>query len=380
MKITKIETVPASKYLFVKVHTDEGIVGIGEAGSWGYLDATKSAINQLSCDLIGKNPFQIEHHWQSMYRSMYFRGSIIMSAISAIDIALWDIKGKALNVPVYELLGGKCRDKVRTYAPVFEFEADKMAEGCLKLKKEGFTAARLIITKRLLNYPHGSENDIYSFRVEDYVDKVRASRMAVGNDFDLCVEVHRSMSPADAITFAKKIEEFNPYFIEDPIPPDNIDLMAEVASKTTIPVATGERFINIQEFESLVRKKGALYVRPDVCALGGISPSKKVAAIAEASYVGVVPHNPLGPVSTAACLQLDAAIPNFSIQEFPSFYLEGNESLMMKEPFVVENGYIILNEKPGLGIELVENITELFPYNQRNMPAQISYDGSVMDV
>lgn len=151
-------------------------------------------------------------------------------------------------------------------------------------------------------------------------------------------------------------------------------------AKTTIPVATGERFINIQEFEMLLQRKGARYVRPDVCALGGITPSKKVAAIAEANYVNIVPHNPLGPVSTAACLQIDAAIPNFGIQEFPSFYHQGNEAEMTKEPLKEENGYLIIPDTPGIGIELVDDICERFPAKQRSISAQIAYDGSVYDI
>jgi len=380
MKITDMELIAASKYLFIKIHTDEGITGIGEVGVWGFLDAAEGVLKKLKGYLIGKDPFQIEHHWQYMYRSMYFRGSVIMSAISAIDIALWDIKGKALGVPVYELLGGKCRDKVRSYAAVFEFTAEKMAEGCKKLKEQGFNAARLMITGDISKRHNDIEDDIFCSKVEGYAEKVRQCREAVGIDFDLCLEVHRSMTPAEAITFARMVEKYNPLFIEDPIAPDNIDVMGEVAAKVNIPVTTGERFINIQEFEMLMLRKGARYVRPDVCALGGITPSKKVAAIAEANYVGIIPHNPLGPVSTAACLQLDACIPNFTIQEFPSFYHAGNEAKMLKEPLVVEKGYIIIPDKPGIGIELVDNISELFPPKQRSINAQIGYDGSVVDV
>ncbi|MDO4536345.1 MAG: galactonate dehydratase [Clostridium perfringens] len=380
MKIIKLELIEASKYLFVKVHTDEGIIGLGEVGVWGFIDATKGALSILEQYIIGKDPFQIEHHWQYMYRSMYFRGSVIMSAIAAIDIALWDIKGKALGVPIYELLGGKCRDKVRSYPAVFEFEAEKMAEACKKLKEEGFTAARLMITGNMSKANNNFEDGIFNSKIEKYTTMVKKCREAVGTDFDLCLEVHRSMTPSEAISFAKAVEKFNPLFLEDPIPPDNVDVMADVANKIDIPITTGERAISIQEFEMLISRKGARYVRPDLCALGGITPSKKVAAIAEASYVGIIPHNPLGPVSTAACLQLDACIPNFTIQEFPSFYHIGNEDKMLKEPLVVEKGYIVIPNKPGLGIELVDNITELFPPKQRGIRAQIGYDGSVVDV
>lgn len=380
MKITDLELVPASKYLFIKLHTDDGIVGIGEVGVWGYLDGAEGVLNKLKDYLIGQDPFKIEHHWQYMYRSMYFRGSVIMSSISAIDIALWDIKGKALGVPVYELLGGKCRDKVRSYPAVFEFTPETMAAECLRLKEKGFTAARLMITGDMSKPQCDYEDSIFNSKIEKYVQMVKVCREAVGKDFDLCLEVHRSMNPAEAISFANSVEKYNPLFIEDPIAPDNIDVIAEVAAKINIPVTTGERYINIQEFEMLMTRKGARYLRPDLCALGGITPSKKVAAIAEANYVGIIPHNPLGPVSTAACLQLDAAIPNFTIQEFPSFYESGDEGKMLKEPLEVERGYIIIPDRPGIGIELVDNITELFPPKQRSIRAQIAYDGSVVDI
>lgn len=380
MKITSLELVPASKYLFIKLHTDEGITGIGEVGAWGYIDGTIGVLKKLEGYIIGQDPMRIEHHWQYMYRSMYFRGSIVMSAISAIDIALWDIKGKAYGVPVYELLGGKCRDKVRTYPAVFKYTPEEMAAGCIEAKEQGFTAARLMITGEIGAKYAPYEDGIYNHRVASQIERVKVCREAVGDDFDLILEVHRSMNPMDAIAFARGVEAYRPLFLEDPIPPDSNAVMAEVASKTAIPIASGERFINIQEFEDLMNRSAARYVRPDVCALGGITPCKKVAAMAEAHYVDIVPHNPLGPVSTAACLQLDAAVPNVCIQEFPSFYLSGNEGQMITKPLELDRGYLVVPDAPGIGIELVDNITELFPPKQRSINCQIAFDGSVRDV
>ncbi|MCY1150890.1 MAG: mandelate racemase/muconate lactonizing enzyme family protein [Sphaerochaetaceae bacterium] len=380
MKIKSIEYLEASKYLFVKVHTDSGIYGIGEVGAWGYLDGCLGVLKQLESYLIGQDPFRIEHHWNYMYRSMYFRGSIVMSAISAIDIALWDIKGKALEVPVYELLGGKCRDKARSYEAVFEFTPKAMANKCLELKNKGFDAARLMITGDIRNNNVPREMSIYNNKVQSYINKVKACREAVGDDFDLILECHRSLNPNEALSFAKGVEIYRPLFIEDPIPPDNSDVMANLANKINIPVATGERFINIQEFEMLFKRNGASYVRPDVCALGGITPSKKVASIAEANYVNIVPHNPLGPVSTAACLQLDAAIPNFTIQEFPSFYERGGENEMMTTPLKYEDGYIFIPDSPGIGIDLIDDLCIKFPKKQRSLNCQINFDGSIQDL
>ncbi len=380
MKVTSLELIPAGRYLFIKLHTDEGIHGIGEVGAWGFIDATIGALKKLEAYIAGKDPMKIEHHWQYMYRSMYFRGSIVMSAIAAIDIALWDIKGKKLGVPVYELLGGRYRDKVRTYPAIFKFTPEDMAAECVKLKERGFTAARLMITGDIRKENADYEDGIFVHRVAEQVARVKACREAVGNEFDLILEVHRSMGVADAIAFAKDVEQYNPLFIEDPIAPDSNSIMAEVASKTVAPIATGERFINIQEFEDVLSRKGARYVRPDVCALGGLTPCKKVAAIAESHYAEIAPHNPLGPVSTAACLQLVAAVPNVVIQEFPSFYEKGNEKDMITSAFEIERGYITIPTAPGIGIELVDDISEKFPPAQRSINCQIAFDGSVRDI
>ena len=205
MKITDLTLIPASKYLFVKIITDTGISGIGEVGAWGFIDAAAECLKKFRGYLVGKDPFQIEHHNQYMYRSMYFRGAILMSAISAIDIALWDIKGKALGVPVYELLGGRTRDKVRSYGAVFQFTPEAMAKGCLELKKQGFTCARLMITGDMSQTQTGMEDDIFNGKVKKYTDMVAACRQAVGEDFDFVLECHRSLTPSEAIAFGNAV-------------------------------------------------------------------------------------------------------------------------------------------------------------------------------
>lgn len=381
MKITDVKLIYAKHYLFVHVYTDEGIVGLGEAGNWGYLDATAAAINKFIPYLIGKDPFRIEDFNQNFYRSIYFRGSVIMSAISAIDIALWDIKGKKLGVPVYELLGGKVRDKVRVYASVMTKDTDLqvLAQGYKNLKDQGFTAAKIFV-----NGPIKSTNDghdeFFSGRIQDEIEKVRICREAVGYDFDFILEAHRGMTMPEAIAFGRAVEPYRPMVLEDPLTPDNIDSMAEIASKIGVPIATGERFIDLKEFEMLLSRHAAQYIRPDVCAVGGITTSKKICAVAEAHDVMVIPHNPLGPVSTAACLQLCACIPNLGIQELPGFCLNGAEDNMVKEPFHLENGCLLIPEAPGIGIELAENAAELYPANERGSnAAKRAFDGSVKD-
>lgn len=381
MKITDVKLIFAKHYLFVHIYTDEGIVGLGEAGNWGHLMATAEAIKKFATYLIGRDPSRIEDIGQNLYRSLYFRGSVIMSAISAIDIALWDIKGKKLGVPVYELLGGKTRDKVRVYASPMSKETDPEAlkRSYKELKEQGFTAAKIFVNGPV-STEKGGRDEFYSGRVEDELDKIAMIREAVGYDFDLILEAHRGMTKPEAITFGREAAQYRPMVFEDPITPDNIDSMADVAAKVPVPIATGERFINIKEFEMLFRRNAASYVRPDVCAVGGITASKKICAIAEANDVLVIPHNPLGPVSTAACLQICASIPNLGIQELPGFCLNGAEDAMVKQPFTVENGCLLIPDAPGIGVELSENAAELYPLNDRGgIIAKRMFDGSVKD-
>ena len=381
MKITDIKLIYAKHYLFVHVYTDEGITGLGEAGNWGYLDATADTINKFSSYLIGKDPFSIEDINQNFLRSVYFRGSVIMSAISAIDIALWDIKGKKLGVPVYELLGGKTRDKIRVYASVMSRteSLEQLAQKYLDLKNDGFTAAKIFVNGPIKSLNEGKD-EFYSNRIEEELQKVRSCRETVGNDFDFILEAHRGMTVPEAVVFGRAVEQYRPMVFEDPIGPDNIDSMAEIASKINIPIATGERFISLREFEMLLTRRAAQYIRPDVCAIGGISVAKKACAIAEAHDVLVIPHNPLGPVSTAACLQLCACIPNLGIQELPDFCLNGTEDSMVKEPLRFENGYMLIPDGPGIGIELADDVYILYPSNQRGSnEAKRAYDGSVKD-
>ncbi len=381
MKITDVKLIYAKHYLFVHVYTDEGIVGLGEAGNWGFLSSTADAIEKFKPYLIGKDPFMSEDIAQNLYRAVYFRGSVIMSAISAIDIALWDIKGKALGVPVYQLLGGKVRNKVRAYASVMKKpgELSELADEYKKLQEMGFNAAKIFVNGKQQSDNNGFD-EFYSGRVEDELEKVRTVREAVGPHFDLILEAHRGMTVPEAISFGTEVAKYRPFVLEDPVTPDNIDTMEAVASKISVPIATGERFINIKEFEMVMKRNAAQYVRPDVCAVGGITASKKVAAIAEANDVQIIPHNPLGPVSTAACLQICASVPNLGIQELPTFCLNGIEDAMVKEPLRFEDGFLMIPEAPGIGIELSEDASEKYPANERGSNVAFRYfDGSVKD-
>jgi galactonate dehydratase len=380
MKITDIKLIYAKHYLFVKIYTDEGIVGLGEAGNWGFLKATGETIKKFIPYLIGKDPSKIEDIFQNLYRAVYFRGSVIMSALSAIDIALWDIKGKKLGVPVYELLGGKTRDKVRVYAsPMTKTEdIEVLIDSYKELQAQGFNAAKIFVNGPIKS-KDGSD-EFFSGRIENEVEKVRKLREAVGPGFDFILESHRGMTVPEAITFGNEVAKYRPMVFEDPVQPDNIDSMAAVANKIRIPIATGERYINIREFEMAMDRGACQYIRPDVCAVGGITAAKKISAMGEAHDVLVIPHNPLGPVSTAACLQISASIPNLGILELPGFSLNGEEDKMVNKPLSFSDGFMHILEAPGIGIELSEDIEELYPLNERGSNEARRYiDGSVKD-
>ena len=378
MKITAIETVPVDQYLFVKVHTDAGITGLGESGAWGYLEASQAVVDTFKRYLIGQDPLSIEHHWQYLYRWSHFRGAAIMGALSAIDIALWDIAGKHFGVPCYQLMGGKCRDRARVYYHVFGATKEELVQGCIKAKEMGFTAVGHLTP--FLDEPRQIPySKTYVDKIRDAIETVGRYREAVGKDLDLCIEIHRRLTPAEAITLARGIEEFHPFFYEDPILPDNLDAMALIARKIHIPIATGERLHTIYEFEMLLSRGAVQYVRPDVCLAGGLTHTKKIAALAEAHYVGVIPHNPLSPVSTAACLQLAACIPNFALQEYPKGEDEPPKSEIVKKPLKLENGFLVIPDAPGIGIELAEDAKERYPFRPRKFQTRLQVDGSVID-
>ena len=292
MKITSVVPILADRFLFVKIITDNGLVGIGESGAWGFLEASEAAIVKFGDYLIGKDPLLIEHHWQTMYNTSNFRGAAIMGAISAIDIALWDIAGKNFQVPVYQLLGGKVRNKARVYYHVYGDTRQKLLDGIKEAKDSGFTAVGHLT-------PFLDEDISVPFykshvdKMKNAIDAVEMYREVAGNDLDLCIEIHRRLTPAEAIVLGRGIEQFYPMFYEDPILPDNLDSMAEVASKINIPIATGERIHTTYEFSMLLNRNAVQYIRPDVCLAGGLTHSKKIAALAEANYVNVVPHNPI---------------------------------------------------------------------------------------
>ena len=371
MKIDKIESFFMGNGYVIRVHTDTGISGVGQTACWGYPEAVDSIINTFKKYLIGQNPLRIEHHWQYLYRMGPFRGTALSGAISAVDIALWDIKGKHFGVPIWELLGGNCRDKIRLHLLGGGSTPETMYEAAKAAVEEGFTALKF---DPLVG---GFQDMTVDRLVKTARDIVAAARDGGGPDLDLIVEVHRKLTPMNSIVLESALAPFNLYFIEDPIQIDTIATQAELAKRMTTPLAVGERNVSIWEFRELLEAGGPQYVRPDLGLAGGITHCKKIAAIAEAYHSAVVTHNFLGPLITAASLHLDTSIPNFITQE----YTKGDESdafAVYKVAYQREGGYIPIPEAPGLGIELDDSLIEKTPYQPMNTGATpLREDGSV---
>ena len=383
MKIVAIENqfmrVERQNWHFVKITTDEGIVGLGEASLEGREQTVAAAVDEFSRYLIGEDPGPIEHHWQRLHRHGFWRGGVILnSAIAAIDQALWDVKGKRLGVPVYELLGGPTRQRVRVYTHAGGATAEATVERVQELMALGYRAFKL-----------GSGLPIQAGRSPEAVDeraiirrteeKVRLVREAVGPDVDLMLDNHGRFMPAFAIELMHALQPYNMLFLEELVPPENLAALEKVALvKANVPLATGERLFSKWEFRELIEKQLVDVVQPDICHAGGILELKKIAALAEAYYIKVAPHNPNGPVATAASLHLAASIPNFLILE--TAYAEPYRSRAQKIGPVIKDGWIELPTAPGLGIELDEDVIRAHPYSPHDYSPLYYPDGSVADV
>ena len=371
MKIDKIESFFIGNGYVIRIYTDTGISGVGQTACWGYPEAVDSIVNTFKKYLIGQNPLRIEHHWQYLYRMGPFRGTALSGAISAVDIALWDIKGKHFGVPIWELLGGNCRDKIRLHLLGGGSTPETMYEAAKAAVEEGFTALKF---DPLVG---GFQDMTVDRLVKTARDIVAAAREGGGPDLDLIIEVHRKLTPMNSIVLEAALAPFNLYFIEDPIQIDTIATQAELAKRMTTPLAVGERNVSIWEFRELLEAGGPQYVRPDLGLAGGITQCKKIAALAEAYHSAVVTHNFLGPLITAASLHLDTSIPNFITQEYTKAD-ESEQFAVYKVAYQREGGYIPIPEAPGLGIALDDSLIEETPYQPMNTgTTPLREDGSV---
>jgi galactonate dehydratase len=366
LKIARLETLLVQpRWLFLKVHTDQGITGLGEPILEGRAKTCIQAVEEIAPYLVGKDPRLVVHHWQAIYRHAFYRGGpLLTSALSGVEQALWDIKGKALGVPVHELLGGPTRDRVRVYAHV------RSPEQLEEKKAQGFTAFKTGVTKerpaRIVESP--------AF-VKNAADGFQALREAGGPEVDIGIDFHGAISPQTAKLLIKALEPYQPMFIEEPVQCQNVDIMAEIARGTHLPIATGERIFTKWGFREILEKKAASILQPDLCHAGGIMEARIIAGMAEAYYAAMAPHNPLGPISLAAGIQLAASIPNFLCQEQVSLG-EG----YLKEPFKVEAGFVKVPKGPGLGIELDEaKLASKIGHDWRNKEEYDPDDGSVVD-
>lgn len=368
VKITKLETfLVKPRWIFLKIHTDAGgIYGLGEPLLEGRALTIKTAIEEVEPYLIGKDPRQVVHHWQAIYRHAFYRGGpILTSALSGIDQALWDIKGKLLGVPVYELLGGPTRDRVRVYGRAAN--AEQMKER----KKEGYTVIKTGVAK--INPANIVENPKF---IRYAADNFASLREAGGPDMDIAIDFHGAISQQTAKVLIKELEQYQPFFVEEPCQAQNVDTMVDIARGTHLPIATGERIFTKWGFREILEKGAASIIQPDLCHAGGITEGRLIAGMAEAYYVPIAPHNPMGPISLAVGLNLAASIPNFLVQEQVSLG-EG----YLKEPFKLQkDGTVLISKKPGLGVELdEEQMKEKIGHDWKNPETYNALDGSVTD-
>jgi galactonate dehydratase len=351
MKITHIEQFfPRARTRLVKVTTDQGLVGWGETTLEGKPQSTSAAVTEMADYLIGRDPLLIERHWQYLYRTAFFRGgSVVMSALSGLDQALWDIAGKFYGVPVYQLLGGPVRDRLRVYAHwgidgLDAASLEKARQRLDRLQPMGYTAYKSGPGGRW----RGHEPPAV---IDEFVRRAYLMREWVGPAVELAFDFHGKMNPALAIEICHELKGMRPLFVEEPVPQENVDALKVVAQAVPFPIATGERLLSRWEFRRVFELQAAAFVQPDASHAGGITELKKIANMAEAYYVHVLPHCAIGPVALAACLQVDAAIPNFLAQEQVDVGLGDG---LLQENLVVRDGHIALPTKPGLGFEINE--------------------------
>ncbi|MCC6175094.1 MAG: galactonate dehydratase [Chloroflexi bacterium] len=377
MKITAVNNlfmhVDRQNWHFVEIQTDEGITGIGEASLEWREKTVAAAVDEFSRYLIGEDPDPIEHQWQRLHRHGFWRGGVVLnSAISGIDQALWDIKGKALGVPVYRLLGGPTRQRVRLYTHFGGASAEAAAEQAVSLVEQGFTALKTGVAR-----PTDGADERAIVRAT--AEKLAKTRLAVGPNVDLMLDNHGQFAPGYTIELLRAIEPYGLLFFEEPVPPDTAGALQKVAEvRGDVRLATGERLFNIWEYREILEPQLVDVVQPDVCHAGGISALKKIAALAEAYYVKVAPHNPNGPVATIASVHLAASIPNFLILEMAQS--QPHRDRAQRQGLVIRDGWAELPDRPGLGIELDRTAIAAHPYEPGDYEPHYNQDGSVADI
>jgi galactonate dehydratase len=383
VKITDVETFlvhdqerPTRNYAFVKVYTDEGLTGLGEAGINGKELALKGLVDTYRPVLVGMDPVRIEHIWQTLWRGQFFRGGHIHSAtVAAIDLALWDLRGKALGVPVYDLLGGRTRDYARCYCHVQSSGIEEMVQLARARVAEGWRFVRFAAGEGRAEVDHGIYDQAAVLRWT--VDAFAALRDALGPEIEICVDFHQRTTPAYAVQLARELAPMRPFFIEDPLRAENAAEFAHLRSQISVPIATGEQLASKWEWQVLVERDLIDYCRVDLCICGGLTESRKIAGWCETHYIEQVPHNPLGPVSTAACLHFDLSTPLFAVQELT--WRPGVLDGVVRTDMRLEGGNLYSGGSPGLGVELDEDAARALPFQLPGLRILHREDGSVSD-
>lgn len=385
MKVTALDTIVVNarlrNWVFVKVTTDEGVIGWGEASLEWKTQGVVGAIRDLADIVVGEDPFRIEHLWQAMFRQQFWKGGVVtMSAISGIDQALHDVKAKALGVPLYELIGGRVRDRVRLYdhlgggdsTAVYDDATEaSFAARARESVADGFTALKILAVP----VSRALEGAAAVRRAEALMGAVRD---AVGPDVDVMVDLHGRTTPAAAIRYGRALAAYDPWFFEEPVQPGNVDALVEVARALPFPVATGERLVTRWEFRELFERRACAVAQPDICHCGGVSEVMRIAAAAETAFVSMAPHNPLGPIATAVNVHVALAMPNFLIQEVMRSDVPWRDEVV-DAPLEIVDGHVLPPTRTGIGVEVDEAAAALHPY-QPEIPARVFHDdGGVGD-
>ncbi|MBP7978874.1 MAG: galactonate dehydratase [Sebaldella sp.] len=367
------------RWIFIKIITDEGIEGWGEMISGAKTETVTACANEMCKKLLGRDPFDIEALWQELYRSFFRGGPVNMTVISGIETALWDIKGKYYNMPVYEFLGGKVRDKLKVYSWIGGDRPNNVAEEAKQRFDQGFTAVKMNATEEL-HYIDSYE------KVDQVLERMNSIKELLGNKIQVGIDFHGRVHKPMAKILIKELEPFRPMFIEEPVLPENWDAIIDTAKNSPIPIATGERLSTRWEFKRLFNNNSVDIIQPDVALAGGILETRKIAAAAEMYDIAVAPHAPYGPIALAATLQLDMCTPNVFIQE-QSLGIHYNKGFDLidfvknKEIFMFKDGYLDVPEKPGLGIEIDEELVKKVSAEGLvwTNPKWKNYDGTIAE-